>query len=86
MNYTDLHTGCFYHRYDTSAELELLNQLWPLANDRLNFFTPTKKTVGYTTDRVGRRKRFYDKPTTPRIRPGIAWESRLSRNNQRFPR
>ena len=55
----------FYHRYDTPAELELLNQLWPLVNDRLNFFTPTKKPTGYTTDTVGRRKRVYDTPTTP---------------------
>ncbi|MBK8460332.1 MAG: DDE-type integrase/transposase/recombinase [Candidatus Phosphoribacter sp.] len=55
----------FYHRYDTPAELDLLNQLWPLVNDRLNFLTPTKKPVGYTTDRVGRRKRVYDTPSTP---------------------
>lgn len=55
----------FYHRYDTKQELELLNQLWPLVCDRLNFFTPTKKPVGWTTDTVGRRKRIYDKPRSP---------------------
>jgi hypothetical protein len=55
----------FYHRYDTPAELDLLNQLWPLINDRLNFLTPTKKPTGYATDTVGRRKRIYDTPTTP---------------------
>jgi transposase InsO family protein len=33
----------FYWRYDTPAELELLNELWPLVSLRLNFFTPTKK-------------------------------------------
>ena len=55
----------FYHRYDTPAELELLNELWALVNDRLNFFTPTKKPSGYATDSVGRRKRLYDKPSTP---------------------
>lgn len=55
----------FYYRYDTPAELELLNQLWPLVNDRLNYFTPTKKPNGYGTDSVGRRKRLYDKPRTP---------------------
>ncbi len=33
----------FYWRYDTPAELELLNQLWQLVSPRLNFFTPTKK-------------------------------------------
>ncbi len=55
----------FYHRYDTPLELELLNRLWPLVNDRLNFFTPTKKPVDWSTDRIGRRKRVYDKPRTP---------------------
>ena len=42
-----------------------LNQLWPLVNDRLNFFTPTKKPIGYSTDSIGRRKRVYDTPKTP---------------------
>ena len=55
----------FYHRYDTSTELDLLNELWPLVNDRLNFFTPTKKPAGWTTDTIGRRKRLYDKPRSP---------------------
>jgi hypothetical protein len=55
----------FYWRYDTPAEMELLNRLWPLVSLRLNFFTPTKKAVGYTTTAQGRRKRIYDKPATP---------------------
>ncbi|WGH93780.1 transposase family protein [Auritidibacter ignavus] len=44
----------FSYRYDTATELELLQRLWPLVNDRLNFFTPRKKPTGYSTDRVGR--------------------------------
>jgi len=55
----------FYWRYDTGQELELLNQLWRLVSLRLNFFTPTKKPVGYTTTADGRKKRIYDKPKTP---------------------
>ena len=55
----------FYWRYDTAGELELLNRLWRLVSLRLNFFTPTKKPVGYTTTAAGRRKRIYDKPATP---------------------
>lgn len=56
----------FYWRYDTQQELELLNRLWRLVSLRLNFFTPTKKAVGYTTPTAdGRRKRIYDKPATP---------------------
>lgn len=34
-------------------------------NDRLNYFTPTKKPAGYATDAAGRRKRLYDAPKTP---------------------
>jgi hypothetical protein len=55
----------FYWRYDTGQELELLNRLWRLVSLRLNFFTPTKKAVGYTTTADGRKKRIYDKPATP---------------------
>ena len=55
----------FYWRYDTAGELELLNRLWRLVSLRLNFFTPTKKPIGYTTTAAGRRKRIYDKPATP---------------------
>lgn len=55
----------FYWRYDTGQELELLNQLWQLVSLRLNFFTPTKKAVGYSTKADGRKKRIYDKPATP---------------------
>ena len=55
----------FYSRYDTPVELQLLNQLWKLVSLPLNFFTPTKKPLGYTTTAAGRRKRIYDKPATP---------------------
>lgn len=55
----------FYHRYDTPTELASLNQLWPLVCDRLNFLTPTKKPIGWTTDATGRRKRVDDTPRTP---------------------
>lgn len=52
----------FYWRYDTPEALTLLNQLWSLVNDRLNFFTPTKKPLDWSTDAAGRRKRLYDDP------------------------
>lgn len=55
----------FYWRYDTPQELELLNRLWRLVSLRLNFFTPTKKPIDYSTTADGRRKRVYDKPATP---------------------
>lgn len=31
----------------------------------MNYLTPTKKPIGWTTDTAGRRKRIYDKPATP---------------------
>ncbi|KBA14257.1 hypothetical protein [Mycobacterium tuberculosis] len=37
----------FHWRYDSTEELELLNQLWQLVSLRLNFFTPTKKALGF---------------------------------------
>lgn len=55
----------FYYRYDTAPERAVLNRLWPLVNDRLNYLTPTRKPAGYGTDRAGRRKRLYDAPATP---------------------
>lgn len=55
----------FYYRYDTTEERVVLNRLWRLVNDRLNYLTPTKKPEGYGSDRNGRRTRIYDKPTTP---------------------
>jgi len=54
-----------YWRYDTQPERDLLNQLWKLVNQRLNYFTPTRKPVSWTTDAAGRRKRVYDQPATP---------------------
>ena len=34
----------FYYRYDTGDERAVLNRLWPLVNDRLNYLTPTHQT------------------------------------------
>jgi len=55
----------FYYRYDTTEERVVLNRLWRLVNDRLNYLTPTKKPTGYGSDRNGHRTRIYDKPRTP---------------------
>ncbi|WP_255564791.1 hypothetical protein [Candidatus Mycobacterium methanotrophicum] len=43
----------------------MLNRLWPLVNDRLNYLTPTIKPIGYGCSRDGQRRRLYDKPQTP---------------------
>ncbi len=43
----------------------VLNLLWPVVNDRMNFLTPTKKPIGWKTGPTGRRTRVYDAPRTP---------------------
>jgi hypothetical protein len=55
----------FYYRYDTTDERAVLNRLWKLVNDRLNYLTPTIKPIGYGCGRDGQRRRLYDKPMTP---------------------
>lgn len=55
----------FYWRYDTDEERAVLNRLWHLVNDRLNYLTPTIKPIGYGCTRNGQRRRLYDAPQTP---------------------
>src|ERR1700739_3671198 len=55
----------FYYRYDTDEERAVLNRLWRLVNDRLNYLTPTIKPIGYASGADGRRRRLYDAPQTP---------------------
>ena len=55
----------FYYRYDTDEERAVLNRLWVLVNDRLNYLTPTIKPIGYSSSSDGHRRRLYDTPQTP---------------------
>jgi hypothetical protein len=55
----------FYYRYDTDDERAVLNRLWRLVDERLNYLTPTIKPIGYGSGRDGQRRRLYDKPQTP---------------------
>ena len=55
----------FYYRYDTDEESAVLNRLWKLVNDRLNYLTPTIKPIGYVCIRDVQRRRLYDQPMTP---------------------
>ena len=55
----------FRYRYETQAELALLNELWDLVMARKNHLLPCVKTTGWTTTKAGRKKRIYDKPRTP---------------------
>ena len=55
----------FHYRYDTAAELRLLNTLYALVRIRLNLFTATTKAIGWRSNKHGKKTRIYDKPRTP---------------------
>ncbi len=55
----------FRYRYETDAELVLLNELWDLVMARKDHLLPCVKAIGWATTRSGRKKRVYDKPRTP---------------------
>ena len=53
-----------YHRYDTAAELELLNRIWALQGQLTNHFGPQQKLVQKI--RTGAKiTKKYDLPATP---------------------
>lgn len=58
----------FRYRYETDAELALLNELWTLVMARKNHLLPCVKAIGWTETTAGRKKRIYDKPKTPYTR------------------
>lgn len=60
-----IHRYGFIPRCEDREQVGMLNELWQLANDQLNYLTPTRRPVGWGADRKGRRKRLYDEPATP---------------------
>lgn len=63
-----------YRRLETEKQLAILNRVYQLLSDYLNFFIPTLKLV--RKEHIGSKvKRIYDKPKTPIMRvlehPGI---------------
>lgn len=55
----------FRYRYETDAEMTLLNELWDLVMARKNHLLPCVKAIAWTHTTAGRKKRVYDKPRTP---------------------
>lgn len=53
-----------YHRYDTAAELELLNRIWELQRLLTNHFAPQQKLVKKVRNGAKISKK-YDAPATP---------------------
>ena len=62
----------FHYRYDTAAELKLLNALYALVRVRLNLFTATTKAVGWRSNNTERnphlRQATNPVPTRHRLR------------------
>ena len=53
-----------YHRYDSAAELELLNKIWQQQRLLTNHFAPQQKLI--SKERNGAKiSKKYDKPATP---------------------
>lgn len=63
-NWTAVRTVVGYHRYDTAAELLLLNEIWQLHSRLANYFYPQQKLISKirTGAKVARK---HDKATTP---------------------
>lgn len=55
----------FRYRYETQAEMALLNELWGLVMSRKNHLLPCGKAIDWTHTTSGRKKRVYDRPRTP---------------------
>ena len=56
-----------YHRYDTTAELLLLNKIWALQSPLTNYFYPQQKLISKV--RTGAKvSKKYDRATTPHRR------------------
>jgi Integrase core domain len=63
-NWTAVRTVVGYHRYDTAAELLLLNEIWQLHSKLANYFYPQQKLISKirTGAKVARK---HDKAATP---------------------
>ena len=62
-NYTNVRRWVGYLRYDNPEQVKILNQLYLLLEDYINFFLPSQKCV--SKERIGSKyKRVYDQPQT----------------------
>lgn len=70
-NWTQVRQIAGYHRYDTPAELALLNRIWARQTDLTNFFYPQQKLI--SKERLGAKViKKYDTATTPNQRAQAA--------------
>jgi hypothetical protein len=66
-NWAVVRTVVGYHRYDTAAELVLLNKIWVLQSQLTNYFLAQQKLLSKVRDGAKVTKK-YDQPTTPHRR------------------
>jgi len=66
-NWAVVRTVVGYHRYDTTAELLLLNKIWALQSLMTNYFGPQQKLISKVRNGAKVTKK-YDKPKTPHRR------------------
>jgi hypothetical protein len=66
-NWAIVRTVVGYHRYDTAAELLLLNKIWALQSLMTNYFGPQQKLISKVRNGAKVTKK-YDKPQTPHRR------------------
>jgi hypothetical protein len=66
-NWAVVRTVVGYHRYDTTAELLLLNEIWLLQSLMTNYFGPQQKLISKVRNGAKVTKK-YDKPKTPHRR------------------
>jgi len=66
-NWAVVRTVVGYHRYDTPAELLLLNKIWTLQSKITNYFLAQQKLTSKVRDGAKITK-TYDTPTTPHRR------------------
>jgi hypothetical protein len=66
-NWAIVRTVVGYHRYDTTAELLLLNEIWALQSQMTNYFSPQQKLISKVRDGAKVTKK-YDTATTPHRR------------------
>jgi hypothetical protein len=66
-NWAIVRTGVGYHRYNSPAELLLLNRIWVLQASLSNYFCPQQKLISKVRDGAKVIKK-YDTATTPKRR------------------
>ena len=64
-NWAIVRTVVGYHRYDTPAELLLLNRIWVLQSQMTNYFSPQQKLVSKVRNGANGNGKTYDTATTP---------------------